>query len=401
MSDIQDLTTIQVVLKAQSGLGAPASGASGHGIEVLPSTGLAVAVASIESAMIKRSRMRKRPRHGMNTVTTSYETELSVGPLDPVFEGVLGGTQVAEQSFSNSDWGDCTISGTGTVATFASGTLLTDGIVAGNVIKFASLSVAGNNAIYVPILSVPSEGVANLAPGYIIDNATDAAWTAKIAKYVKTATPYTDRYFSIEEYMPDTAVDMSKYGTDMRLNSLNVSIDPGAYVKIGFGAGGRAMSMLTGASAPVFTSPVYIESDSLILLDGGIYVNGTKRTDLTSLKFGLQAAVNGVAVIGTNTSPDIFLGQFAFTGEFTGVVTDNTDFAAFDAETDISILLHCREKLTQNFVTFYLGRLSYGGYSTPAGGEGPDIQTIPLYGGEDDRGAGYAATTVLISTSAI
>jgi hypothetical protein len=399
MTDIQDLTSIRLAFKVQSALGSPSSGASGKGIEVLPSGGMAAQIAAIESAMLTRSRMKRRPRHGMKTVTASYETELSTGPLDPIFEAVLGGTYVAAQNFSNTDWGTCTITGTGVTATFGSGTLLTDGIVAGNFIKFTSLSVSGNNAVWVPILAV-AEGVATLAPGYIQDNSVDAAWTAVIAKSLFTATPYTERYWSVEENMPDAAVDMSKYATDAVWNSLNVTFAPTAYVKVGFGFGARDMAMKTVGDAPVFTSPTYIEADSLILLDGGIYVNGTKRTDLTGFKFGLAAPVSGVPVIGTNVSPDVFLGQFAFTGEFTGVVADSTDFAAFDAETDIAVLIHCKEKATQEFVSFYIGNLSFAGYSSPAGGEGALIQTIPLFGGADVAGGDRAATTVLISTSA-
>jgi hypothetical protein len=400
MSDIQDLSTIVVAYKAQSGLGVPASGASGKGLEVTPSTGMAVSIAAIESAMLARTRMKRKPRHGMKTVTASYETELSAGPLDPIFEAVLGGTYVAAQNFSNADWGDCTISGTGTIATFASGTLLTDGIVAGMVITFTNLSVSGNNAVAVPILSVTSEGVMNFPSGYIADNTADVAWTAVISKYLKTTKPYLDRYFSFEENMPDTAVDMSKYATDARFNSLNVTVAPTEYVKVGFGLGARDMDIKTGLDAPVFTSPTYVTAESLILLDGGIYVNGVKRLDMTGFKFGLAAPTSSIAVIGTNTSPDIFLGQFSFSGDFTGVVADSTDFTAFDAETAISVLLHCKEQSSQKFVSFYLGNLTFAGYSTPAGGEGALIQSIPLFGGADLRGSGYAETTVLISTSA-
>lgn len=398
MADIQDLSTIRLALKVQAGLGVPAAGAGGTGIEVLPSSGLAAQIASIESGMIRRSRMRKRPRHGARTVGASYETELAVGVLDKVMEAVLGGTWVAAQAFSNADWGNVVISDAGETATFAAGTLLTDGIVAGMMIKFTNLSVVGNNAVYVPIIQVVSETVLKLAPGYIINNVDDAAYNVAIARYLKTATPYVDRYFTVEENLPDT--DMSKLATDARFNALNISIDANGYVKIGFGLGARDMSMETGGAAPVLTDPTFVESESLIPLDGGIFVNGVKRLDLTGIKFGLSAPVSGVAVIGTNISPDIFLGQFAFTGDISGVVADDTDFAAFDAEDDISVILHCREKETQNFVTFYIGNLSFAGYSTPAGGEGALIQSIPLYGGEDSRGAGYAATTMLVSTSA-
>lgn len=400
MTDYQDLSGVRVAFKAQSALGTPATGASAFGLELLPSQGIAAQIASIESRMITRSRMRRRPRHGPKSVTASYERELCVRALDEILEAVLGGTWVAEQSFSNTDWGNVVISGTGVTATFASGTLITDGIVAGMMIKFTNLSTSGNNAVWVPILQVVSETVLTLASGYILDNADDAAYSVKIARYLKSTVPYRDQYFSGEEYMPDTGVDMSKYITDARFNSLNISIDPNEYTKIGFGLGARTFAMKNGVDAPVFTNPVYNENESLILLDGGIYLAGTKRSDLTGVRMGLAAPVSSTSVIGARDPLDVSLGEFAFTGDFTGAVTDDTDFSAFDAEDDISMLLHCKEKSTQSFISFYAGFLSYAGYGSPAGGEGPLIQSIPLYGGADLRGAGYAPTTILVSTSA-
>jgi hypothetical protein len=398
MPDIQELATMSLALKFQTDLDVPAEGAGAFGIEVLPSTGLASQIAAIESAMIRRSRMRKRPRHGMETVTTSYETELSVGPLTPVFEGVLGGTTVPAQPYSNTDWGTLTITGGGGVGTFSTGTALVDGLVAGNFIRFAGLGLPGNNGKWIPIIDV-QDGVLKfpVGPKYLLDEPVSAAWTAEVAAFIATSTPYTDRYVSVEEAMNDAAVQQSKYGTDMRFHTLNVSVDPKAYVKIGFGLTGRELLMKVPPEFPVFEDPVFIESDSLILLDGGIYINGVRRTDLTSLKFGLTGAVTTIGVIGSNIAPDVSLGQFAFTGDFTGLVSNDAEFQSVKNEDDISICLHCKEKSTDAFVGFYIGYCSYAGYSTPMGGEGLLVQTIPLFGGEDERGPGHAKTTILVS----
>jgi hypothetical protein len=398
MSD-QDLSTMTVAYKVQDGFGEPATGAGAHGLEVLPSTGLAVAIAAIESAMIKRNRMKRRPRHGMKTVTTAYETELSQGPCDPIFECVLGGVAVPEGPFSGATYGALTITGGGLSGAFATGGLLASPIAAGMFVKFTGLGVAGNTGKWVPVIDV-KDGIAKFAPGYLIDEISGGAWTGVIAKHISTPEEYVDTYVSVEEHLP-TAL-MSKYGTDMRFHALNVSVDPKAYVKIGVNLTGRDMVMLSPTTDPVspaFDDPDFIDNDSLILLDGGIYVNGVKRTDLTSLKFGLAAAVSSVGVIGTNVPRDVSLGQFAFTGDFTGVVADGADFESFNNEDDISILLHCKEKSTEAFVGFYIGYTSFAGYATPAGGEGLVIQTIPLFGGEDERGPGFLPTTVLISTA--
>lgn len=396
---VQNLSSIALAIKAQSALGTPAIGANAFGIELLPSTGLAMAIQSIESQMIRRSRMRKRPRHGSRSVTAAYETELIVGGLDPVFEGVLGGTWDPAVAFSNVDWGNVVITGTGTIATFSAGTLITDGIRAGMMALFTNLSVTGNNSVWVPILAV-TEGVMTLAPGYLIDNGSDAAWNVAIAKSLYTTTPYEDRLYTVEEILAN--IDGSKLGVDMRFNSLNFDCAANQMVKVGFGLGGRDLTPLTGAASPNFTDPVYVSGDSLVLLDGGLFVNGEKRVNATGFQFGLSAPVSTIPVLGSKTSPDVFLGQFAMTGNFNVVIEDMDDFEAFTDEDDISIFLHCAEKEDDpsSFTSIYIGHASFAGYSSPAGGEGGAIAQIPLYAGSDVRGAGYADTSILISSSA-
>lgn len=397
---VQNLSNVRLHMKAQSVLGTPVSGTGAFGVEVLPSQGLAMAIQSIESQMIRRNRMRKRPRHGSRSVTASYETELTAdGALDDVFEGVLGGTFAAAQTYSNTDWGGLTITGTGVTLTFAAGTIITDGVRAGMMGKLTNMSVSANNSVWFPIIGV-AEGVITAAPGYLVDNGADAAWDITIARSLSTATPYTDRYFTVEEYQSD--IDRSKLGEDMRFNSLSFDCQADQHVKIGFGLGGRDMSAPDAGNSPNFTSVAFGSGDSLVLLDGGLFVNGVKRTNVTGFQWGLAAPVSTIPVVGTNISPDVFLGQFAMTGNFNVVVEDFNDFDAFDAEDDISIFLHCAEDSSdpQEFTSFYIGNCSFAGYSSPVGGEGGSIAAIPLYAGSDNRGTGYADTSVLISTSA-
>lgn len=394
---VQNLSSISLQIMAQSGLGVPAAGAGAFGIEVLPSSGLALAIQSIESNMMKRSRMRNRPRHGSRSVTAAYETELVPGALNKVFEAVLGGTEVAVAPFTNTDWGALVISGGGTVGTFATGTLLTDGIKAGRALTFAGLSVLPNNGLPVPIQSVESETVVHFQPGYLADNPSDAAWSASASKLYATTTPYLDRLFTVEEQQG--AFSRSKLGLDMRFNSLNFSAQPNQMIKVGFGLGGRNMLALPELLYPNFPGATFVEGDPMILIDGGLFVNGVKRTNVTNATWGLSAPVSTIPVVGSNISPDVFIGQFALTGNFNVVMEDFDDFDTMDEEDDVSVFLHCASKDRLNFTNFYLGHMSFAGYTSPIGGEGGAIAQIPLYGGSDNRGGGYAATSVLITSS--
>jgi len=400
----QNLANITIALEAQSGLGVAASGAGATGIEVVPSSGMSTAVAEITSQIIQRSRMRKRPRQGSRFTTAAYQSELMVQAFDPLLEGALGGTWQAAIALDETDLTSCTISGTGVTVTFAGGNLITEGARAGMMARLTNMTTAGNNSKWFPILALSANGrVITTASGILADETADSAFDIEIARSLFTATPYTDRYFSVEEYLTD--IDRSKLGTDMRFNELNFQLVPDQPVGIGFGLGGRKMELLASGDSPNFTSPAFVDAHTLSMLDGGIYVNGVLRSNISGFTFGLQAPVSGLPVLGTNLSPDTFLGQFSLAGQFTGAVEDGTDFDAFDAEDQISVFLRFAKQGTAHeaeFISVYMGNLVYGGWSTPAGGEGAMIQTIPLWGGEDERGdaAGYAPSSMVISTSA-
>lgn len=399
---VQDLSTIRVAYKAQAELGTAVSGAGAVGLDVVPSQGIAMQVASIESALIQKSRMRKRPRHGSKSVTAAYETELMVGSLDTAFEAVLGGTWTASQTLTEAELTSCAVSASGATVTFAGGDIISEGVRVGMMAKLADMTTAGNNGKWFPILGISANGrVITTIAGILTDEAADSAFSLVIAKAIYTAATYEDRYFTLEEHWEQ--LDLSKLATDCKFNQLSFSAQPDSPTRVSLGLGGRDLELLASGDSPNFTDPTYTEGQSLVLLDGAIYVNGVARANVTGLTAGLAAPVSTLPVIGSRTSPDTFLGQFAFTGEFAAAVEDGTDFAAFVDETDISMFLHFAEAGTDNttdFVSVYVGNLSYGGHSSPVGGEGALIQTLPLYGGEDERGTGYASTTMLISTSA-
>ena len=397
---VQNASKIIVAAKAQTGLGTAASGAGAFGLEVTPSQGTAMQVAAIESQLIQRSRMRKKPRHGSRSVSGSYETELMVGSLHDVQEAVMGGTWAAAQTLDHTTLTSATISDSGATITFAGGNLLTSGVRVGMMARFADMSVTENNNVWFPILAISgAEGrVWTTDATLLADNTADTAFSVTIARSLATtAAGYVDRYFTVEEWGLD--VEEGKLITDARWNQLSVSVAPDGPARVSLGLGAR--NMAPQATSPNFTSPVFTEGDPLILRDGGVYVNGVKKVNLTGITAGLAAPVSHVPVIGATLSPDVFLGQFAFTGEFTGVVQDYTDFTTFTNEDQISVLLHFAERdgSPADFESVYFGNLSFGGYSSPAGGEGALIQTIPLWGGSDERGTQYAATTALWSTS--
>lgn len=395
------LADIVVALKKQVAKGTAASGAGATGLEVLQSSGLSKQIAQIESQIIQATRMRKKPRHGSISAAAQYETELSVSNLDDFLPPILGASDwTATFDIDESDVTSLAISGTGTTITAASGSFISLGVRSGMMGKLASMTTSANNGKWFPITTAAASTL-TVPSGFLTDETADSACTLTIAKYTHTPAAYVDSYWTVEEYL-GSSFDRSKLGTDMKFHALNLSIGPDAPTRVGVGLTGLDVEFKSTGDSPVFSSPTFVNEQSLYLVDGGLYVNGTKVTTLTGATFGLVAPATTPALIGQRKSNDVYLGQFALTGEFTGIVEDATDFDALTAETNISVLLHCAERESDpaSFVTFYFGSLCYGGYQTGVGGDGPVIKTVPLYGGEDERGTGYAQTAVLISSSA-
>lgn len=400
---VANRANISLAIKEQSGgLGSPESGSGGIGIEVLPSTGLGISINQIRSNMIQRSRMSKRGRQGHRSSSASYETELQAsGNLDEVLEAVLGGTWVAEATKTESDLTSVTITDTGATLTFGS-SVIAEGVYVGMMVKFADLSVSANNGVWVPVLAISTDGtVVTTEAGLLADNSEDSDFDLVIARHLYTTTPYTDRYFTVDEYL--TELDRSKLGTDMKFNSLSFDATPDEFVRIGFGLMGIDMTLDSTGNSPVLTSPTFTDGPSLTLLDGGAYIAGSREATLTGVRWGLDAPANTQPVIGQKTSPDLFLGQFDTVGEFTGCVEDGDFYDLMDAETPTDIMLHCAEDGADpaDFVSFYLPGLVFGGWQTPGpGNDGAVIQTVPLWGGEDERGGAYLPTSLIVSTSA-
>jgi len=397
MTDTQDLAAIRFNFKRQTAAGAPEAGAGGYSLDILPSQGLQAQVQTIESGLIKANKMKKRGRRGSGNTTASYETELVKTMFEELALGVLGANAwTAQVDTTESTLTSCVISGTGVTATFGAGTLSSIGFRAGQMVRFTNLSVAGNNGVWVPVVAVNDAAKTLTFPsGYLADNASDTAFTISIARNVITPATYQDNFYSVEEYL--TTIDRSKFAADARFNSLVFTESPNAYGRVGFSLGARTLEMKVSGSSPVFTAPTTPSGESLSLLDGGLYVNGVRRSDLTAFTVGITAPVTTTPVIGSLTGPAAKVGTFVFSGSVSGVVTDGVDFDAFSAETDISIMLHWKDKNDETGIALYVGNLQYGGYSSAAAGEGDQVQTMQLYGGDDDRGTGYAATTFLLT----
>lgn len=387
-----------------------AAGDPAWGIECKPSQGFAKTMAKIESALRRRSRLKTKPRQGSISASFAAETELQVGNVHRLLPHLLGGSFNTQITRDHTTLTSATISGTGVTVTFAGGSVLTDGVVAGSFFKLATMSVAGNNGVWVPILNISPNGrVLTVPSGYLVDNVVDAAFSITFARRVYTATPFEDSYNTVELNFPD--LDRSMLGEAMRFNAFQIALNADQVPNFSFGAGGRDLVPQASGASPYFTDVVTGldtgdtggSQSNLVLLDGGLFVNGSRVVDFTAFSVGATAPVSTTPVAGTRRSPNVSLGMFDYTGEYAAVMEALDNYDAFDAETQISILAHYAESNAPgaNFIGVYAGNGSFGGHSAPIGGDNAIIESLPLWMGEDRRGTGFAPSTLVISDSLV
>jgi hypothetical protein len=390
---------IVLSLKAQAGLGTPASGTGGVGIRARASAGINLTNATIQSGEIRRDGQTTLGRLGSYFANAGYETEVSVGTLDTIFEAALRGTWTAAIALDESvgSLGGLTV-GTATLSA-AGGSWITQGVRAGQMIKLENHSEAANNDKWYRVLSVTTS-VISCPAGSFTSASEDAAWDITVAKHLICASPPVERYFTVDEYLQD--IDQSKTGVDCKFGSISLSVSPNNMAVVGFTlAGTDVTSNATGAS-PVLTTPTFTTSPPLVFLDGLIRVNGVDVVDLTNFQLNFTANPQGLAVIGQRASPDVYMGNAVGDGTLSGAINDLTEFDSFKAEDNIELFLLAQENedAPKDFVSIYAGNAAYRGHQAPFGADGAMIETLPFAFGVDERGTGYAPSMLVISTSA-
>ncbi len=403
-----DGNRVRFSFKEQTVKGTPAVGAGAYAIDVVPSQGLQQAVAEIASRIQRRSRMMLKSRAGSRAPTFSAETEVMTGAGDKIVRAVLGSEDGVKVDLDQTTLTQLTITGSGTILTFTGGNLLTSGLVFGSTITLGGMSVAANNDVPTPVLNVSANGrVVTVPTGYLLDNVADVAFTVRIHKQYHTpADGYIDRYYTTENYYDELedGDGNSKLMEWARFNSLQFGITPDNYASMGFGLVGRQILPYDAADTPpLHTDPTYAveEARGLTFLDGALWVDGVREINIDSLTFGIAAQGRTKAIAGDVISPVVSLGSFKFAGNFARLLEDLTNYAKFDENAQVRMLANFGVPgAPTKFVNIAAGDLSFGPPNDSIGGEDALVEQIPLYGGEDPTGAGYAASTLVYSTSA-
>ena len=403
-----DGNKVRLSWKEQTEAGTPATGAGAFALDVVPGNGLAPSAQQIKSRLQRRSRMMLKSKPGSRFAQAAYETELRTSlAIDQVVRNVLGSAAGADVDTTEATMTQLTITGGGTILTFTGGSLLTLGARFGSVITLSGMSVAANNGVPTPVLTVSANGrIITVPPGYLLDNPADVAFGVKIHKqYFTPDAGYTDRYFTSEQYYPDLedGDGNSKVAEWCRFNQLSFGVNANNYASLGFGYVGRDILAFEGSDTPpIHTDPTYgIEQDvGLDLLDGALWVDGVREINFESLSLTLNAQAGVKPVAGSRVSPSVSLGSFELAGQIVRIMEDIAQYQKYDERAQVRFLamFNVPDNPTK-FVSVAAGDLCFGGHTDQIGNQDDVSETIPLWGGEDPSGTGYAKTALLVATS--
>lgn len=376
-----------------------AAGASG-GKVFRPNSGkLTLAKEPIKSNENRRDGMTTRGRHGSRTLSGQFAGDLSLGSYDDFIEAVFRGTFDAGLVVTEATSGGPTeITTTTSTIVGNSGSWITAGLRVGDVIRLTNHSTADNNNRNLRITGLTATTI-TVAETLTLNAVADTAFTITRPKKVVQGT--TARSFSIEENEVD--IDGSKLSKGCRVGQLQISMQPNGMCVLTFSFAGQDQEVLSGGSAPYFTSPTETTSIGLTAVEAKIRLGSTDVMDVTALDLTLNLNAAGQPVVGSVVTPDVFTNQANIEGSVTALKTDMSRAQAFLDETELSLhlLFTENEGEPKDFCSFFIGNLTLAGADpSDLGSDGARTEQIPLLIGKDMRGGAYEPTMISYQTSA-
>lgn len=380
-------------------------GASGGQILRRVSSTLDLQKDTYQSAEIRTDRQVGDFRHGVRRVQGSISGELSPATYFRFLEAVNRDTASIALAHSNVELTSCAADAPSSSFTFAGGDPLALGYRVGDIIRFTNLSEPLNNSrnFMITGMSGTSNRVVAVTPAPTTMSA-DTSFNV-VRPGLATQVPssgHVSRLFTFEQY--EEGLDISRLFTENRLNGYRLNMPATGMNTIEVSVMGRGMQVLSGATAPYFTSPGAVTGTGITAaVNGVLRASGSQVGVITGLQINAEVAASAPAVVGQNFVPDILLGRFRLSGQVTALFETATLLNAFLNETEVDLLARfdASSALAADAMSIYLPRIKFGGASIPAQGEGEVVITLPftalIYQGS---AIGVPATTIRIHDTA-
>lgn len=274
----------------------------------------------------------------------------------------------------------------------ASGSFLTDGFKAGDVIRASGGSVSANNDRNFLITSVVALTITFIA----LDGATvtsgSSTTTTLTVQGKKTYAPtssHTKDYYTFEEFYSD--LTKSETFKDCRVGSVAIGLPATGNATISVDVVGLSRTL---GNAQVLTTPTVTTTAIMSAINGVILINGSAQAVATGINFTIaNSAANAGAVIGSNFGQDVTTGRIMVSGTFTAQFDSTTLQALFDGETNtsISVVLTGDNTGTADFVAFTMPRVKITS-DQPNDGETAIVRTYNFMAEYNAAGGSGVAT---------
>jgi hypothetical protein len=362
------------------------------------SGGINLTKEAIRSGENRRDGQMTRGRHGSRAIQGSYAGDLSLGTFDDFIEAVFRGTFASALTITEATAGLTSITTTTSTIVAAAGSWITAGLRVGDVIRLAGHATAANNNRNLRITGLTASTI-TVAETLTADAVADTAFTITRPKKLLMGT--TARSFTIEEYEAD--IDGSEVFKGCRVGQMRLALQPNGMATITHDFVGQDMEVMTGGSAPYFTSPVATTSIGMTAVEAVIRLGSTDVVDLTALDLSINLNAQGQPVVGSSITPDVFTNLATVEGSVTALRSDLTRMQSFLNEEELSLHLLFTENEGQpkDFCSFFIGNMTLASASkSELGSDGPRTQQLAIMCGIDERGGAYDLTTVKYQTSA-
>ena len=388
--------SVSITKKRQSGLGSAASGSGGQVLPLAPSSGLRLAKTPIESPEVRADGMTTIPRHGSRSMSGEVSGVVRVGAMDEWFEDLFRSTWVA--SFTITQAAMTSITTTTNTIVAAAGSWITQGLRVGDVITLTDHSTAANNSKRFVVTALTASTITVPAGSLTLNASADTTFTVTVHK--RLAMGVTERYNTIDEYHVD--IDQSELATDVKVSSVNLSMQADGTVQATFGLVGRNLTSQASGASPVLTGTSY-DTANLVATDALVLLDGVAMTTITGLDLTIDMGAQTTPVVGSTTSPDVFSNNTRVTGTISAIREDLTWLDRFSNETlgSIAILLKEPEAAPEDFLCIFIPYFTLTeSPSAPLGGDGPMISSFSFVAGKRPVASGFVETMVQLSTSA-
>lgn len=391
----------QIVIGKQSAKGTIATTGSGKRYNFTPETTGSLNKEAFESNTIRPDQQRKNPRHGTRSAPFTLAQELQCGGHTELLAGAMRAAWATPATTGSIS---IAIDATAKTYTRTAGSFITDGLKVGDIVRASGAANAANNGKNARLTSVTA-----LVLTYADDASTTGFVTAAAAAGITVACPgkklglattsHTKDYFTIEDWQSD--VPSSRRFTDCRVSSVAINVPPNGHATISIGFLGIDADTETTV---YFLAPTAAATSALLAgAQGLLRYNGADSAVVSDFSVTMENGAETKPVVGTDLSPDVFIGPNVATGSLSALFDANTILTNFETEAEGALYLYLfsDETASSDFMIIKLPNIKMNSANTANDGTARTVSGDFSAGVLEDGSTTVEQTAIVIVDSTV